>query len=197
MGLCVTSVIVGCDDDDASHGGSTNDGGSDSGLGSDSASLVDGGAPLTMTGSAGGVTLANANAFGVIVATNASGSKTRLRMIFEDREALCATGFMRQNATLLNLDLESPDATLKPGTFPIWDQTHSTPPYADAPFVKLDGSCKPSPDRGAKSGNVVLTAVTDSSVSGTFDITYADGHIQGSFTVPLSCPSYPQTTCVP
>jgi hypothetical protein len=129
--------------------------------------------------------------------SGAAGAKTRLFVVFADKSNLCGTGLLHPNETLLNLDLESPDTTLQPGTFPIYGVSNMVAPYADAPLVKLDTSCTPSPDRGAQSGSVTITSVDSTHVTGSFNITYADGNIQGSFNVPLSCPAPAMNVCTP
>ncbi len=157
----------------------------------------DGGPLLALTGSAGGVSLTAVDGYARITADTGGGGKTRFSAIFSDKANLCSSGIFHQNGTVLNLDLQSPDATLVPGVFPINDSTHSTPPYSDAPLVKLDGACKASPDRGAKSGSVTIATVSSTAVTGSFDITYPDGNVKGTFNVPLSCPSPAANTCMP
>jgi hypothetical protein len=74
--------------------------------------------------------------------------------------------------------------TVSPGTFPVSSPGNS--PNAVVTFEIDDPTCKPLTMGAASSGSVTLTAITATTLTGTFDVTFPDGeHVSGTFEAPV------------
>ena len=117
-------------------------------------------------------------------------------VILSDRTALCATGIVHENATVISIDMLSGDKPFKPGTFT--QHTGSVPGQVDFAVSKLGATCKAAgQDYRASIANVVLTQVMPT-VAGTFDLTFpGDAEtMQDTFNVPICGQSF-GTACLP
>ncbi len=159
---------------------------------------ADPGPLLAITGSVGGDTLVAVDGYAHVMPGTDPGVKTRVMLNFGDRPNLCGAGIIRQDEIFFGIDLQLVTDGPQPGTFPIFQFPQTALPFADAPFIHLDATtCKPLVDRGAQSGTVTISAVTATAIVGSFDITYKDGAVKGTFNAPLSCPTLPTNHCAP
>lgn len=85
------------------------------------------------------------------------------------------------NATALVLAVSASGSSVGTGTYDIVSQGFG----ATASYAKQDSTCNTSFSENASGGSVTLTAVSGSSVSGTFDLTFGSDHVTGSFSAPI------------
>lgn len=118
----------------------------------------------------------------------AAGVKSRFTAFIEDRNNVCSTGARRQDATVFAIVALSDADTFSPGTYT--QKQDSVPGQVDLSVTKLNATCtSDQQDFGTESGTVTITSVTETVVTGTFEVTMLGGAgtLQGSFNVPL-CP---------
>lgn len=115
----------------------------------------------------------------------AKGAKNELRVVISSQGQICSATPVRANTTLFMIDALGGDDTFKTGTY---TQTmEDKPGQVDVAVSRFDDACgTQGSDYGAESATVHITSVTDTSVAGTFDVTFTNGHgtLQGSFDVP-------------
>jgi hypothetical protein len=63
-------------------------------------------------------------------------------------------------------------------------------------YAHYDATCNSPNGESATSGSVVITGITDSGVSGTFDVTFATDHITGTFDASTCTPPGTQQGCL-
>jgi hypothetical protein len=141
---------------------------------------------LSLGGSfnASALNVLDGTAFVSSVPSQAGGINSNLSVFFSDKTSLCSTGVRRQNETVLVIGAMSGGPAFQAGTFT--DTQEEAPGQAYVSVTALNGACA-NQSLGAASGTVVITSVTSSAVSGTFDVTLLGdaGTLQGSFNVPL------------
>lgn len=145
------------------------------------------------------LTLEPTDAFAFIhpVADGSKGVKSRLLIMAADRSGLCTTGPTRQGSTVFFIDALSGEATFQPGTFT--QKMDSVPGQVDIGASKLGPTCNAiGQDYGASEATVVVTQITKTTVSGTFDVTLMNGEgtLKGTFDVPI-CGQAPAMACQP
>jgi hypothetical protein len=101
-------------------------------------------------------------------------------------------------ASQLELDLTAGESGIGAGTFSVGSPTSSS--GASALASTMDSACQEKladADRTAATGQVVLSKVTATSVSGSLDLVFPKGeHIKGDFRVPV-CPVAQQAQTPP
>jgi hypothetical protein len=124
-----------------------------------------------------------------------AGVKSAFVGIVGERQSLCAGSVVRPNETTFAITAQSGDDPFRPGTFAVG--LGELPGDVEVSMTRFGPSCLVADQYAAESGSVVITRVTSSAVSGTFDVTLAGdaGTLQGSFDVPL-CPQ-PAARCTP
>ncbi|MEO6420139.1 MAG: hypothetical protein ABIP39_12055 [Polyangiaceae bacterium] len=71
--------------------------------------------------------------------------------------------------------------TIGTGTFAIGD-TSATKPVFSAFFLHTDASCTNGVGRStATAGTMTVSSITSGNINGTFDLTFANGSLKGSF----------------
>lgn len=143
------------------------------------------------------VTFGSSQTEGLILITNATNQCNRINA----RQAL-----RNGQALALTLGIHSGTSISPPtvGTYTVYTVNAGQSVQglvAAASFATSDASCSASPSVEATSGNVVLTAVSASGYTGTFDVTFnATDHLTGSFTTAQCAPlanAAPPTSCGP
>ena len=168
------AVTVGCSNDDDASGGSglTVDGTIGSASLTPRAALAVYGSlsTSTVTDDDGGTTVTETNGLVINIA---------------DKDDTC-TVLHTQSATFLSLELTGQPTAGSTFTVIDADVTSATTGQAEVDFSGSTATCA---DNGASatatSGTVTVTAISSSEVSGTFDVTFANGHLTGSFTAPI------------
>jgi hypothetical protein len=93
-----------------------------------------------------------------------------------------------KNAATLVLTVANATASVTPGTYVVLTgDAGSTLDVAGAgaEFTTTTASCGDGLDLNAIGGTVTLTAVSDTNVQGTFDVTFASGAFSGAFDVDI------------
>jgi hypothetical protein len=143
------------------------------------------------------VTFGSGQTEALILITNATNQCNRInaRQALRNGQALALTVGIQSGTTI------SPPTV---GTYPVFTVNAGksvSGPIAAASFATSDASCSASPSVEGTSGNVVLTAISPSGYTGTFDVTFtAPDHLTGSFTTAQCAPlanAMPPTSCGP
>lgn len=130
------------------------------------------GAPVTATGSVGETTLDARDG----AAQHLFGGGVAIAIV--DFGGACSG--MQANGNALNLLVDPGDGnTLGPATFDLKSL------HAAAAFTRLDDACVPSESGAATGGTITIDAVSSSSIRGSYDVTFRDGAIHGTFDVPF------------
>jgi hypothetical protein len=66
----------------------------------------------------------------------------------------------------------------------------------DAEYKTFDATCNTAAKSEATAGTITVTVASENEVSGTFDLTFADGHLTGSFDAPTCTVANGTLACV-
>jgi hypothetical protein len=154
---------------------------------------------VTLNGSVDGIEFHPVDATAVIGTGSFGGPESIYAVItVSDFPNLCAfenhSGPEKPNGTTFGFLLNNMNAPITPGTynaFPLSQVQQGTPPTGpsvEAFIDQWDAQCNLKlQEPAADTGFVSLSEVSDSSVSGNFDVTFHGERLQGSFEVPI-CP---------
>ncbi len=78
-------------------------------------------------------------------------------------------------------------SAIGPGTYDIYPSTAAMPtlPAAIGGYNVTTSSCASAATASGTSGTITIASVTSSTVAGTYDVTFPDGTMQGSFSAPI------------
>lgn len=83
------------------------------------------------------------------------------------------------STTVLVLAVTGSGTSVAPGTYPIAGSA------VFAEFATTDAQCRSVLNDQATSGSITFSAVNPNEITGSFDVTFPDGHAAGSFTAPI------------
>lgn len=161
----VLIAVAGCSSSSNGGGGSSSVSGK---AGSSSVATTDT-ISLVGTQTNNGVQVAFAGAF----ITNVSGSCAVIQRNGNPR-----------NTTALSLVVATQGASVPAGSYTVGAQGQSS--AAEASYEATDSNCNKTTNEKATGGTITLTTVSSTTVTGTFDVTFASGdHLTGNFTAPV------------
>jgi hypothetical protein len=102
---------------------------------------------------------------------------------FANTCAILGHGGNPPSAQVLELAASATGSTVPTGQYVIGATPTTT---AAAGFTAQDATCTPTSDEQATKGTITLTQVTDTTIAGSFDVTFANGdHLTGTFAAPV------------
>ena len=184
--MCLVALVA-CGGDNATTDASTQQ---------HDAKPIDANAGNVVTGTLGGSTFVALDAVGNAVMANGfdfDGMSTMISMTtFANECSLQTSSTGTPNGRLLIFDLATTDAAghsapiAAAGAYTVFSGSPVASSKLAEVYYEVDGAdCLKTSSEFATSGTVTVTAVT-APISGTFDLTFPDGHVTGSFTA-ASC----------
>jgi hypothetical protein len=168
-------------------GSSSSSSGSSSGSGGGASSSSGGVEPgNSVTGSAGGVSLTANGAVAINAPDDGTGTLSII-LANVSLDGVCTSaqaGTPTQPASMTWLNLEAFDIgskTVSTGTYS-WNNGPGT---GDANLYQSSSTCETTAGDSAYKGTIKVTAISSSTVSGTFELTFEDGTMSGSFSAPI------------
>jgi hypothetical protein len=146
-----------------------------------------GGGTSTVTGTAGGQTVANTDTVGLAGTSVQNGATFAYAGVaMTNVPGTCAVVQRHGNprsAISLALIIIEPGTAVSPGTYAIGGSSAGT---VEASFSSEDANCQSVVSKNANAGTIVLDTVTSTLVTGSFDLTFSGtDHVTGNFSAPV------------
>jgi hypothetical protein len=143
-----------------------------------------GGGPASVSGTVGGVTVQSSDALFGVPGGSTSGTVLAITSIGAACSKVTTGTSFKGPATALSIELvQNGGAVTSPGTFPELSSAQGSTSAFAGSFDSWDASCSDT-TTPISGGTVTITAVSASSLTGSFDLTLGNDHITGSFNAP-------------